>query len=163
VLGIFRLNNRETALAIIFEFNVMLARKFEIDSKYPGGLAQFSADWLEKPPERWCVDEQLLAFSSMGSYFEPVYESLLACGVDVLRASEATSPDEILSRWNWLAFDTEKRTHEIPGHGVFIREVPRFWLRGEEPGETAQFLQRRTKSHSSGFVAKICDEQNSAE
>jgi hypothetical protein len=135
-------------LAIVFEFNVMLARKSEIDSRYPGGLTQFSVDWLEKPPERWCEDEHLLAFSSMGSYFKAVYKSLLECGVDVLGANQSTPPDEVVSRWNWLAFDTEKCQRELPGSGVMFFEIPRYWLKGEQPGEKAHFSRRPKRSAS---------------
>ena len=126
-------------MAIIFEFNVMLARKSEIDSMYPGGLNQFRLDWLENPPERWCEDQHLLAFNSMGSDFKPVYESLLKYGIDVLAASQSTPPDEIVSRWKWLAFDTEKREMALPSGGSLSFEVPRYWLKGETPGETAYF------------------------
>jgi hypothetical protein len=34
----------EATIAIVFEFNVMLAPKSEIDSKYPGGVAEFRVD-----------------------------------------------------------------------------------------------------------------------
>src|SRR5208337_2052134 len=47
-------------MAIIFEFNVIVARKAEIDAKYPGGLAHFRVKWLARPPDRWCEDEHLL-------------------------------------------------------------------------------------------------------
>jgi hypothetical protein len=84
----------------------------------------------------------------MGSCFEAVYKNLLGCGVDVLATGESTPPDEVVSRWNWLAYDTEKCQRDLPGSGVTFFETPRYWLKGEQPGEKAHFSKRPKKSAS---------------
>ena len=128
-------------MAIALEFNVMLARKAEIESKYPGGLGQFRVDWLVKPPERWCEDDHLLGFCSMGGYYHNVRASLRSCGVDVLDTCETDAPAEIKSRCDWLDCDPAPLV-EVPlgasgSYGI------RYWAKGSEPGETARFARKR--------------------
>ena len=120
-------------MAIIIEFNVIVSRKTEIDAKYPGGLAQFRADWLVRPPERWGEDEHLLGFCSMAGYYENVGKRLLACGIDVFETSEGEDPEHIVSRCGWLGCDVQSWDD---GHFV------RCWLKGCEPGEVAPFMPR---------------------
>jgi hypothetical protein len=132
------------AMAIIFQFNVMLARKAEIDHKYPGGLPQFRCDWLVRPVERWCEDEHLLAFTSMGPYFQEVAARLISFGIDVLQTNETIPPAEIVSRCDWLDWDVHHRTErKLPGGSSFAQEVIQYWLKGTEPGEVAHFERRK--------------------
>jgi hypothetical protein len=56
-------------MAIIFLFNVMVVRKGEVETMYPGGLAQFRSDWVVRPGH-WRDDEHLLAYSSKGFEFK---------------------------------------------------------------------------------------------
>jgi len=130
-------------MAIILVFNVMLARKAEIDAKYPGGLAQFRNDWLVKPPERWCEDEHLLGFSSMGNYFEQVLTRLLDCGTDVCVTNETVLPEQIISKWDWIECDVGTRDRRADPPGAGAGYMVRYWLKGTEPGETAVFGRRR--------------------
>lgn len=128
-------------MAVMLEFNVILVRKSELDAKYPGGLGQFRIDWLVKPPERWCEDEHLLGFSSMGGYYSNVRSRLLSCGADVLDCSEADTPAQMKSRCNWLDCDSAPiRTAPIGATGSW---GIRYWLRGSEPGEIARFERKR--------------------
>ena len=131
-------------MAIVFLFNVMVARKVEIDSKYPGGMPQFRSDWLARPPERWCEDEHLLAFSSMGFYFKNVADRLRSLGIDVLITDESVPPSENVKRCSWIEWDIhEKHEHKSPDGFVQVHEVPRHWLRGSPPGELAVFGRKK--------------------
>jgi hypothetical protein len=96
-------------MAIVLQFNVILARKAEIEVKYPEGLTQFRNDWLLKPPDRWCEDEHLLAFSSRGTYCQRVLRKLLDCGIDVCSTSEAVPPEQLISKWDWIECDVQTR------------------------------------------------------
>ena len=136
-------------MAIEFVFNVIVARKSEIDANYPGGFVQFGVDWLVKPPERWCEDQHLIAFSSMGNYFQAVYSSLVACGVDVLTSNESKPPGEVVSRWNWLAVDTRECRRDLPDGSVIVFDIPRYWLKGEQPGETVNTFSRHPRRSTS--------------
>ena len=127
-------------MAVMLEFNVILVRKAEIDTKYPGGLSQFRIDWLVKPPERWCEDEHLIGFSSMGGYYDKVRTSLKSCGAEVLDCSQADSPERMKSQCDWLDCDFEPLV-EVPlgasgSYGI------RYWLKGFEPGETVGFSRK---------------------
>jgi len=95
-------------LAIEFVFNVILARKSEIDANYPGGF-----------------------------------------GVDVVTSNETKPPGEVVSRWNWLAFDTRQCRRELPGGSVVVFDIPRYWLKGEQPGETVNSFGRRPRTSTS--------------
>jgi hypothetical protein len=128
-------------MAIGFDFNVIVARKAEMESKYPGGLSQFRIDWLAKPPERWCEDEYLLTFSSMGAYYDKVRDQLRSHGIDVLETSEARTPEEIKLRCDWLDGDSEA-LGPVPVGATGSYGI-RYWLKGTEPGETAQFSKKR--------------------
>lgn len=130
-------------MAIIFLFNVMVVRKGEIDAKYPGGLARFRAECMPKPGQ-WREDEHLLAQSSMGGGFVQVGERLKLLGVDVLFTNESMPPAENVKRCGWLDWDVYEHLEiKSPDGSVRIHEVPRHWLRGTEPGQTADFRQRR--------------------
>ena len=133
-------------MAVILLFNVILVRKAEINAKYPGGLGRFRIDWLVKPPERWCEDEHLLAFSSMGNYYDKVRASLKSCGADVLDCSMADPPERMRSLCAWLESDAvpflEPRKDGSSGYEV------RCWLKGCEPGETAKFSKK-------GFTGRV--------
>ena len=126
-------------MAIIFLFNVMVVRKNEIDTKYPGGLTQFRSDWMKRP-RRWREDEHLLACSSMGFDFKDAGERLRALGVELLVTDESVPPEENVKLCSWLAWDIYERIEiKSPGGFVQIHEVPRHWLKGTEPGETSDF------------------------
>ncbi|MBZ5684711.1 MAG: hypothetical protein LAP86_06730 [Acidobacteriia bacterium] len=131
-------------MAIVFAYNVMVARKSEIGAKYPGGLAQFRSDWVTRPG-RWREDEHLLVQSSMGgSDFRDVTERLNALGVDVLLTDQSVPPDENVKRCEWLDWDVYKRWEfKLPNGFVQTHKVARHWLRGTEPGDTAEFTSRR--------------------
>ncbi len=129
-------------MAIIFEFNVIVARKAEIDAKYPGGLAHFRVKWLARPPDRWCEDEHLLAFSSMGGYYSQVHDDLRAAGIDVLEADELVRPEQITARCGWLDWSIHSREERVTPTGVTLLNVVQYWLRGTEAGEVAQFKRR---------------------
>jgi hypothetical protein len=127
-------------MAIVFIFNVLVARKAEIDSDYPGGLVQFRSDWLVRPIERWCEDEHLIAFSSMGSHFESVASRLKSCGIDILQTDESVLPAIVAACCPWLDWDIhDKIERKVGDDEVWIQEIPRFWLKGHEPGEVAVF------------------------
>jgi hypothetical protein len=126
-------------MAIIFQFNVIVARKAAIDAKYPGGLAQFRVQWLAKPPERWCEDEHLLAFTSMGAYYGRVRDDLRAAGIDVLETNETVPPGQIISRCGWLDWNIHHKLERAHPGGSTVLDVVQYWLRGSEPGEVAQF------------------------
>jgi hypothetical protein len=131
-------------MAIVFAFNVMIVRKSEIDAQYPGGLAQFRLDWIERP-RRWREDEYLLVLSSMwgGSEFRDLAERLKALGVDVLFTDESVPPGENVKRCSWLDWDVyERREIRLPSGDVMVHEVVRHWLRGTDPGETTDFTPR---------------------
>jgi hypothetical protein len=121
-------------------FNVIIARKTEIEAKYPGGLSQFRIDRLTKPPERWCEDQCLLSFSSMGAYYGKVRDTLLASGIDVLETSESNTPETIKGRCNWLDCDSEP-LGSIPD-GATASYGIRYWLKGTEPTETVRFSRK---------------------
>lgn len=127
-------------MAIVFLFNVLVVRKNEIDAKYPGGLAQFRLDWMTKP-KRWREDEHLLFQSSMGGdFFKNVTERLRSLGVKVLLTDESVPPAKVVERCGWLDWDIyERLVHKSPDGFVQTHEVARFWLRGTEPGDTADF------------------------
>lgn len=129
-------------MAIIFYFNFIVARKAEIDAKYPGGLAHFRVQWLAKPPERWCEDEHLLAFSSMGTSYSQVRDDLRAAGIDVLEADETVPPGQIISRCGWLDWNIHHKQERAIAGGVTVLNVVQYWLRGSESGEVAQFKRR---------------------
>lgn len=78
-------------------------------------------------------DEHLLAFSSMGLYFEEAASKLRSLGVDVLQADESVRPAEIAARCRWLDWDIHDR-------------MIRYWLKGSEPGEVAVFSRKPWKS-----------------
>jgi hypothetical protein len=126
-------------MAIIFQFNVIVARKAEIDAKYSGGLAHFRVQWLAKPPERWCEDEHLLAFSSMGAHYGQVRDALRAAGIDVVETSEAAPPDQVISRCGWLDWNIHHKLERPYPGGLTVLDVAQYWLRGGEPGEVAPF------------------------
>lgn len=130
-------------MAIIFEFNVIVVRKMEIDAKYPGGLAHFRSQRLALPPDRWCEDEHLLAFSSMGSYLREVGDSLRAAGVDVLETNETEPPERIMLRCGWLERNVKSTVKRPMPKGSMTLSIVQYWLRGTEPGEVAQFARRR--------------------
>ena len=126
-------------MAIIFLFNVMVARKSEVDAKYPGGMTQFRSEWMVKPG-RWREDGHLLVCSSMGGGFRDVAERLKALGVDVLITNESVPPAENVGRCGWLDWDVYERREIKSGDGfVQVHEVTRHWLRGTEPGKTMDF------------------------
>lgn len=130
-------------MAIIFQFNVIVARKAEIDAKYPGGLAQFRLRWLAKSPERWCEDEHLLAFTSMGAHYGGVRDDLRAEGIDVLETNETVPPAQIISRCGWLDWNIHhKLERAFPGGVRVSLDVVQYWMRGSEPGEVAQLKRR---------------------
>ena len=116
-------------MAIVLEFNVILARKTEIEAKYPGGMSQFSLDWLTKPPERYCEDEHLVGFSSMGSYYNKVILCVQTHGIEVFQTSETEKPEDMKRRCEWIDNDY---------HPPMIR----CWLKGTEAGNVARFLPR---------------------
>jgi hypothetical protein len=130
-------------MAIVLQFNVIIARKAEIGAKYPGGMAQFRIDWLIKPPERWCEDEYLLAFSSMGNYFRDVYESLRSFDIDVFATSEVQPPEENASRCGWLDWNVYRTEERGLPPRVMKIDVVQYWLRGHEPGDVVPFARRK--------------------
>jgi len=142
-------------MAIIFLFNVMVIRKSEINSKYPGGLAHFLDDWLaKKHMDPWCEDEHLIAFSSMVGIWGGVEAELRSLGIDVLCASQNTSPHEICSCCDWLDWDIYERIdRELQDGTIFSQEVERYWLKGTEPGEVVRdYSRRRIPNKRSGDV-----------
>jgi hypothetical protein len=127
------------SMAIIFWFNVVVARKSEIEAKYPGGLAQFRSEWMPKP-RLWREDNHLLARSAMGAELKDVAERLKSLGVDVLTTNESVPPAENVKRCGWLDWDVyERREIKSPNGFVQVHEVTRHWLKGTEPGETFDF------------------------
>ena len=91
-------------------------------------------------PKRWREDEYVLFQSSMGgSFFKDVTERLRSLGVDVLLTDESVPPAKIVERCDWLEWDIYERRDKSPNGFVQTYEVPRFWLRGTEPGDTADF------------------------
>ena len=116
-------------MAIALEFNVILARKTEIEAKYPGGLSQFSLDWLIKPPERYCEDDHLIGFSSMASYYDKVLHSMQTHGIEVFVTSESEELEDMKRRCEWINNDY---------HPPMIR----CWLKGTEAGKVARFHPR---------------------
>jgi hypothetical protein len=131
-------------MAIILQFNVMLARKEEIGRIYLGGLAQFRQDWLNKRSENWCEDEHLLAFSSMGWSLKEVAGKLQSLGVDLLQTDQTVKPAEVMSRCGWLDWDVYERIdRKLPEGTIFEQEVVRYWLRGSAPGEVAVWVRNK--------------------
>lgn len=107
-------------MAIEVVFYVLVARKSEIDGKYPGGIEQFRFDWGSTSLE----DEHLLAYSDMGSDpRDDVATALREYDIDVFRTD---SLEWIREHIDWL------ECQKI-GSCCFI------WLRGSEPGDLEFF------------------------
>jgi hypothetical protein len=113
-------------LAIVLEFNVIIVRKIEIQEKYPGGLAQFREDWLVKPPERCCEDADLVAFSSMGWYFDKVFDRVKGLAIDVCATSQSFDSDAARDSCAWIEWSRQ---------GPLVR----CWLKGSEAGPDERF------------------------
>jgi hypothetical protein len=133
-------------MAIILAFNVLVARKTEIDEKYPGGGSQFRSDWLKK--KWWCEDEHLIAFSAMGPYLNEVAEQLKSLRVDILQTNESVPPAEIVARCGWLDWDVHGRRErrDAKGEVCFIQEIPKHWLKGSAPGDVAPWSFQKKAS-----------------
>src|SRR5262249_2532301 len=71
-------------MAILLRFNLFVARKSSIEAKYPGGLEQFRADWMnDRPGEKPNgEDGHLVGCCTMGWYYADVMEKLIACGLE---------------------------------------------------------------------------------
>ncbi len=127
-------------MAIVLVFNVMIANKAGIETRYPGGFGQFRIDWLDRVP--WCDDGQLVAVSSMGGYPAGMCESLKAHEVDFLMSDETQPCEEILSRCTWLDGGLHEVIHrELPGGKSFAQEIFKYWARGSEPGQVAEYTR----------------------
>jgi hypothetical protein len=128
----------ERPMAIIPEFNVLIARKAEIEKRYMGGLSRFRHDFLSSH-KRWCEDDHLIAFSSMGNDCADIAASLRAAEIDVFEGNETIRPHEMALRCSWLEGSIhEMIEHPLPSGTSLSHEVSKYWLRGHEPGDVVR-------------------------
>jgi hypothetical protein len=113
-------------MAIATRYNTFVVKKSSIEAKYRGGLARFRHRWMVRPPQPCCEDDYLIAFSSMGWYFDVVIDDLDAYGfipdVDYALPSVGGTPEKV----DWLEWEYSGISSAI------------VWFKGTFAGEVVQ-------------------------